>query len=286
MRIIETWRDQGLVVVKPDVPKKGQPTDPYGDACDIADFDWEGAFDAKTIMWDTMTWRSKQFLQMSAAQKKYGDNIQFGKGGRVHTMPQRGDYGAAQSMCMELRQLLFAHDEMHVFVAGHQQFAEFEDGNKIVATTAGFGLVGKSSVATFGDIFNQYLRMTVHEKRAMIKGQESYRKVVLQLTKGPVFDAGIRTPVSVPDEIEVPGTLDGQREVWKELEGYTRQPLDGSRGWWRTALYSPPKVGKTQFLTSIPDEAKPLVYVADDPGSEHLPSTHPEVLAEEVSRDQ
>lgn len=283
MRIIETWRDHGIIVVKPDVPTKKKPCDPYGDAVAICERDWEGEFGAKSIGWDTMTWRSKQFLQMSAALKKYGDNIQFGQGGRVHTMPQRGDYGAAQSMTLELRQLLFAHDEMHVFVIGHQTVAEYENGDGVVSAQAGFGTVGKASVGQFGDVFNQYLRMHVEEKRAVIKGQQSSRRVLMQLKKGVMFDAGLRTPLEVPDNIEIPSDLEGQRKVWQELAGYVRQPLDGSRGWWRAAFYAAPKVGKSQFLTSIPDEAKPLVYVADDPGSEHLPSTHLAVLGEEVN---
>lgn len=281
MKIVERWRDEGIIVVKPHVSTKKAPGDPYGDACEIAEKDWEGEFGAKSLVWDTMTWRSKQLLVMAASLKKYGDNIQFGKGGRVHVMPQRGDYGAAQSMCQDIRQLLFAHEDLHLFVLGHQAIAEIENDNNVVTAMAGFGLVGKASISQYGDIFNQYFRMYVTQQRAMIKGQESSRDVMLQLTKGPLFDAGIRTTVEVPDAVRIPHDLSGQREVWRDLERYTRTPLDGSRGFWRSAWYGPPKVGKTQFLTSIPDEAKPLVYVADDPGSEHLPSTHLKVLGED-----
>lgn len=280
MEIIKTWEDHGLIVVKPAVPSKKKPGDPYGDAVAIAETDFEGMFGAKTLQWDTMTWRAKVFLQMSASMGKFGNNISFGTGGLQHKMPQKGDYGAAQSMAMELRQLLFAHEDMHLFIAGHQVIAEIEGPEGVVGNAAGFGLVGKASIGTYGDIFNQYLRMHVVQKHAMMKGQDSSRKVMLQLVKGQVFDAGIRSTVEMPEEIEVGKTLDSQRQVWRDLEGYARVPLDGSRGRWRCALYSPPKVGKTQLLTSIPDEAKPIVYVADDPGSEHLPSTHPEVLGE------
>ena len=282
MEIDKRYESAGLVIVKPYRPSAKAPGDPYGDACMIAERDWRKEYGARTLVWDTATWRSKVFLQMASHYKKFGQNIQFGTGGRTHTLPQKGDYGAAQSMMLEIRQILL-EQPMHVIMVGHQHIAEYENEDGVVSAGGGFGLVGKASVATFGDVFNQYLRMYVEQKHAMIAGQVSQRRVMLQFKKGPLFDAGIRTTQDMPDTVEVPATLDGQRALWGQLLNYFRIPLDGSSPWLRMGIYAAPKVGKSQFVTSIPDALKPLVYIADDPGGEDMLSTFPEVLATPLS---
>lgn len=275
MEVNARWADQGLIVVKPHVPTKTSPGDPYGDACAIAEFDWQGEHGAKSIAWDTLTWRSKVLLQMAAEAKQYGENIQFGKTGRRHVMPQKGDYGAAQSMCLEIRNLLAAQP-LHLIIAGHTQIAEFEDDNTGAKTAAaGFGLVGKASVMTFADMFDQYVRLFVDQKRPLRSGEQGYRKVMMQLQRGRLFDAGLRVAHELPEAVEIPFSLEGQREVWRQLMGWAAVDRGALL---RMGIYSAPNVGKSMFITAVPDELKPLVYVADDPGSEFLRSTWDELL--------
>lgn len=256
-------KTENFLIIQPD-KKKG---DPFVDCMKIAEFDWAGE-GYKSLIWDTLTERARTFRNMSAMLMKYTTQpMQFGSGPNKMIVPSPGDYGAAQALSINLRAML-QEQPLHTFMLGHIGRETKGKGDDLIVTSAGFALVGQALISSFGSDFDQYLRLFV---------QSGF--VYAQLKSHPVYGSGIRTTKELPKELLVPHELTKMRALWgsfMEMSGI--DPADPATGYLRVGMYSEPKVGKSTFVTALPESLLPAVYIADDPGSEYMRTTFPEVL--------
>lgn len=267
MKIHEDFLPNFLVVE----PEIGKGVDPMDEAMNMAGRDWakEGY---KGIIWDTMTETATRVLMAVAATTTFGvKHITIGTGANAIRIPDRGDYRAAQTVAATLQKMLFRQD-CHLMVLGHEGVETKGKGEDIEILNGGFALVGQAKIATYGAMFDQYIRL--YPWKTMKDGQMVATQVRAQLLAGTLYGAGIRGDTeSPPAWLEVPNTLEGQVEWWKQILEISGIALDRPlTGFLRGAMYAAPKVGKTRLAGSLAALVGPCVYLAWDDDSKRLRS--------------
>lgn len=172
--------------------------DPLEEAIEMATTDWS-AKGYKTIIWDTMTETSLQFLRAYADSGQFSDkHITFGKPGTEshHANAMEGDYGSAQNTTLFLLEQLFKKQgHMNLIILFHTEIVEPKKGAdpRLGGLFGGPGIAGKAGSRKIAGRFNNLFRQYIHPVKEGAKIIPQYR-VQTQATGNDIWLAGIRVP--------------------------------------------------------------------------------------------
>lgn len=212
-----------FVVVRPEPTVVGNKTiyDPYGECSTIASKDWKAEYpDAANLVWDTMTWTSREYLAQIADQGNFSEkHINIGRPGTVGylALPMEGDFGGAQGMMLQtLRHLL--RQRLNVIVLFHGDLFEPKSGESGIVR-GGPASIGKAAITTISGLFSNLFRTECRER--MIPGNPPKRVVeyVVHTAKKGVWMGGIRLRPGVVNpypEIVIPANDPGI--LWRRLD--------------------------------------------------------------------
>lgn len=166
--------------------------DPRLDAFAFAQERWMERYPlAKTIVWDTFSFTTQQILAQISDQGSFSDkHITMGvKGAKDHqTVPQQGDYGAAQGAADRLITFLF-QQPMHVIVICWEGYREAMEAG--ARTLIGGPLtVGSKTIGSMAGRFPTCIRLT---RQSVAAGYEKKARICAWTETNSIWVAGIRS---------------------------------------------------------------------------------------------